>query len=324
MFLAMSQLGWRQRRLASLALLSFALLSVFLGLAQFAQGLDSPLRLYGPDTDADGFFANRNHFAALLYSAIPIAAAWAIALIGERRLERVAALAALLAILAVFILGLGIARSRAGLALALMAAMASLAMGWQAQDKKLRGRALLLVAAGLLLGAFLVGEYALGSVLERFDADITQDLRLTYVQRTWTAIVHFLPFGSGLGTFVPVYALFEDPSIIRATYANHAHNDWLELLLELGAFGLLLMGGFLVWLCPVLARAWAARGLKFDPTSAALSRAGAVIVALLLVHSLVDYPLRTTALSVVFAFAAGLMIPPSIGRRADSVQRRPA
>ena len=57
-----------------------------------------------------------------------------------------------------------------------------------------------------------------------------------------------MPIGSGLGTFVPVYAMFEKPEDASPTYVNHAHNDILEVWLETGVLGLVLMGLFVVWL----------------------------------------------------------------------------
>ena len=51
-----------------------------LGHFQVAQGQASPLRFYQftNPTEAVGFFANRNHFAALIYSVVLLTAAWAI------------------------------------------------------------------------------------------------------------------------------------------------------------------------------------------------------------------------------------------------------
>ena len=49
-----------------------------MGLLQIAQGQQSDLRFFeitNPE-DAVGFFANRNHFAALLYCLIPFVVAW--------------------------------------------------------------------------------------------------------------------------------------------------------------------------------------------------------------------------------------------------------
>ena len=46
-----------------------------------------------------------------------------------------------------------------------------------------------------------------------------------------------MPVGAGLGTFVPVYAMFEKPEQVSLFYVNRAHNDVLELWLETGVAG---------------------------------------------------------------------------------------
>ena len=78
-FLATLLMNFRQRRQLSLMLLAFGALGVALGLSQVAGGPTSSLRFfaYTNPTEAVGFFANRNHFAALLYIVILFAAAWA-------------------------------------------------------------------------------------------------------------------------------------------------------------------------------------------------------------------------------------------------------
>ena len=45
------------------------------------------------------------------------------------------------------------------------------------------------------------------------------------------------PIGTGLGTFSTVYRRYEDPSRVTRQFANHAHNDYVEAVLELGAAG---------------------------------------------------------------------------------------
>jgi hypothetical protein len=76
-FLATLLLPYRERRWLSLVFLAVGVLSVFVGLIQVAQGPESPLRFFAYTnlTEAVGFFANRNHFAALLYALIMFAAA---------------------------------------------------------------------------------------------------------------------------------------------------------------------------------------------------------------------------------------------------------
>ena len=78
-FFATLLMSFRQRRLLSAWMLAFGAVSVFLGLSQVAGGPTSLLRLFANTnpTEAVGFFANRNHFAALLYVMILLAAAWA-------------------------------------------------------------------------------------------------------------------------------------------------------------------------------------------------------------------------------------------------------
>ena len=50
-----------------------------------------------------------------------------------------------------------------------------------------------------------------------------------------------------------------------------------------------------------------------------LARAAVLVVIIMVVHSIVDYPLRTAALAAVFAFACALLIPPQDSER---VRRR--
>ncbi len=79
-FLSTVLLGRAARRVLAAGIVAFAFVSVLLGLAQLTQGSGSPLRLFAVtnSTEAVGFFANRNHFAALLYSALPLTAAFAV------------------------------------------------------------------------------------------------------------------------------------------------------------------------------------------------------------------------------------------------------
>ena len=141
--------------------------------------------------------------------------------------------------------------------------------------------------------------------MERFVIDPLEDARLPFARNTVEAALAYMPFGSGLGTFVPVYAMFEKPEDTMAdVYANHAHNDVLELWLNAGAMGLVLVGMFVVWLVLRSIEIWRSAppegASELDWT---LARAATIVVALLVVHSLLDYPLRTGAMMAVMAFA---------------------
>jgi O-antigen ligase len=99
---------------------------------------------------------------------------------------------------------------------------------------------------------------------------------------------------------------------VTKQFANHAHNDYVEAVLELGAAGLLLILAFLFWWGR---RAYSAWSRDFE--GAALARAGSVMVGVVLSHSIVDYPIRTAAIAAVFAFGCALMVPSNRRRSAS-------
>src|SRR6476660_57813 len=77
-FLSTLLLSYSERRWLTHVLLAIGVLSVLIGLIQVAQGEDSPFRFFefSNRTEAVGFFANRNHFAALIYCLIVFVLGW--------------------------------------------------------------------------------------------------------------------------------------------------------------------------------------------------------------------------------------------------------
>lgn len=66
--------------------------------------------------------------------------------------------------------------------------------------------------------------------------------------------------------------------------------------------------GFLAWLAASTFRLWR-RGHQETPVlDLALAQAAPIVIGLLLLHSAVDYPLRTAALSVLFAVSCAYLI----------------
>ena len=145
-FLGAVQLSYRERRWLSLVLIGVGIVSVFLGLVQVAQGPESGLRFFEitNPSEAVGFFANRNHFAAFIYCVILFAVAWTIPAatdVGTKLsqwqfdvasiLKSIAAFTVLVMLLA----GETMARSRAGLALTIVALFGALALGLCLPDR---------------------------------------------------------------------------------------------------------------------------------------------------------------------------------------------
>jgi O-antigen ligase len=102
-------------------------------------------------------------------------------------------------------------------------------------------------------------------------------------------------------------------------FTNHAHNDYLEFVLELGIAGILLILGFVVWWWRRSLQAW-----RDDYKGASLARAGSVAIGVVLAHSLVDYPMRTSAIASIFAVGCALLLQPRSRNRAAAREADPS
>jgi O-antigen ligase len=318
-FAAVLQLGAGTRRLLTLLFVAFGLVSVLLGLAQLMEGPGSSLRFF-PVTNVEnsvGFFANRNHYAALLYCLIPFVSVWIAEFLADSSPGRIFGLATFLGTYVVLLLGLGMALSRAGVVLALVATVMSLLL-FRRLESDVAKRSFTLMGAALLIGGALIVQFAIVGLVARFGTDTLADARLEIARNTWAASQAFVPVGSGLGTFDPVYRMFEPAAELGPTFVYHAHDDWLELWLELGAVGILAVLLFLAWAVPAAVKAWRQPAGGRDTLDRLLPPAGSIVVLLLLLHSFVDYPLRTTALMTTFAFACALMVAPASARRSPA------
>jgi O-antigen ligase len=136
------------------------------------------------------------------------------------------------------------------------------------------------------------------------NAEVSVASRQEIFSRSLDVAFRYAPAGSGSGTFEEVYRLAEEPARVDRFYVNHAHNDYLELAVEAGIVGVVLILLFLAW--------WwrAARRVFIAAWPDAYAVAGSIVSATLLLHSLVDFPLRTAAMSAVFAMSLGLMVTP--------------
>jgi O-antigen ligase len=98
----------------------------------------------------------------------------------------------------------------------------------------------------------------------------------------------------------------------------HAHNDYAEVALELGVPGILLMLVFLGWWAAAARAAWRSGG------GSPYARAASIASAAILVHSLVDFPLRTAGIGATFAMCLALMIDRRSQQRQEPNDLRPA
>ncbi len=323
MLAAVLRLGCRPLLLV-LALVAGTSAGILLGALQVSSpdALSSPWYLY-EETNwglATGFFANANHMADLLVITLPfLAALLARAGRSGRNVQRYSAAVALVGGTALVIaVGIALNGSLAGYGLAVPVVLASAMIMLPARSGAFRALAalaaiLLIVAVGWLATTPLSSEAAF-----RASAQTSVQSREQILRTSMKAAGDFMPLGSGIGSFQRVYALYEDHDRLDpTTYVNHAHNDYVELALETGVPGLIVLALFFAWWIPRAWRAW--RPVPPDP----YMRAASVASAAILIHSLVDFPLRTAAIGACFAMCLALLVRPRPAATPDQSELRP-
>jgi O-antigen ligase len=310
-FLAMLSLEERSRRALIALILVVVFASAVVDVFQIMGGHDSPLYFYADTTRnrAVGFFANPDHNAAFLYCAIPFSVAWAIGVVRDHRRNRAIALGFLALLILTIIIGLTATQSRAGLALLFVAGVSGILLAWR-HGRGQSGRRLLRLAIGANVVALILAfQFGFVAFMQRVEGQGLEDLRWPVARITSQAAIANMPWGSGFGTFVPMYERFAPRQTLQYFYVNHAHDDWLELWLTGGAPAIVLALGFLAWFAASTLRLWRRGPSEASVLDLALAQAASMVIVLLLLHSVVDYPLRIPALSVLFAMACAYLIP---------------
>lgn len=242
---------------------------------------------------AAGVFANVNHFSTLLFSSIPV-----IIYIGVFLNRRIFAATVLLLIF----LALLAAGSRAGILIGVAISGISIAsLAWRER----KGGILALVLM-VLLAAYSYG--AIARIEERSLAD-PEFGRPYFALATLEGIRENWLFGVGYGAFQIVFPHYEHPGMIQNEYVNHAHNDFLEVVFEGGVLGAVILVLYVL--------ALVRRG--FEVSDRPLQRLVTLSIVMVLIHSMVDYPLRTMAVAMAFAFFNALLFsdasPEPVSRR---------
>lgn len=291
----------------------FALLSIVLGIAQRVGGQGSALYFYAITNRGlpVGFFANSNHLATLLLLSMPLLTIAAVELKARKpQLQAGYVWGAYGTLLAFISTGVVIVGSVAGVLLMVPTLLACAALFGSSASQGSQ-RLVWIAGAGAILAA-AAGIGLLGSNAPVLDTSLGAEEgdRLGMAQTSLEVAETYWPLGSGIGSFVPVYQTHEKLETVTNKFVNHAHNDYLELLVETGLPGMLLAALLLLWWALASWRAWSSAGEDRN-----WKRAASIAVGVVLGHSIVDYPARTAAIMVVLALSLTIL--------ARSDRRRP-
>src|SRR5262249_32526013 len=218
----------------------------------------------------------------------------------------------LLALLVVtIIIGVTVTESRTGMALLFVAGLSSLLLAWRHSRGQSGSRLLQFGIGANLVALLLAFQFGFVGLAQRFEYQGFDDMRWPVALVTSRAAIANLPFGSGFGSFSPVYEQFAPRTLLLDlnTYINHPHNDWLELWLTGGIPAIVLAVGFLAWLAASTVRLWNSGGPQTPVLDLALAQAASIVIVLLLLHSTIDFPLRIATVTVLFAIACAYLIP---------------
>jgi O-antigen ligase len=264
--------------------------------------------IYGP-------YVNHNHYAGLMELLVPIPLVLALTrLAGDK--ERIAAgIAAAIMTGTIFLSG-----SRGGM-LAILVEFLVLAVVLLRHKKTLRF-AVGLAAFAVVLFALLTWlggkelTARIGTISSEARTELSGGVRLS-IDRDALRMFRAKPvLGWGLGTFPVVYPQFR--TFYTNFFVNEAHNDYLQLLAELGLFGFATM----VWFLIVLYRAAIRKlGHWTAEVTGALSLSCMLGVTGILVHSLFDFNLQIPANAALFYVFCTLAAGPRLLQRAR--KRRP-
>ena len=303
-----------------IAWIGFALAAIM-----FVQRALSPGLIYGfwhPITRAShptplGPFVNRNDIATWLMMACPLAFGYVVA-----RLESRHSLSESLNDVRMWWLGSSIllmvgallaSLSRSGLFGGAAAVLTFTLIARRRLQRTALTGMLAGVGALVVLGLMFANVSAL---MQRVSDTMPSNLggRITVWRETWPMARDFPWTGIGVGAFERGMLVYQQST--RLIFFNHAHNEYLQVLVEGGVLLAVVAG------LAVLAGGWSAVArLQADRTSVFWIRAGAVsAMAAVAAQNVWDTGLRMPPSAVLFAIAAAAAIfePEAVTRTSDS------
>jgi len=264
-----------------------------------------------------GSYINRNHFAGYICMVIPLALGFLISrfrsFFSSRKRNFKAAdfqrhlFSNLLLVFAivVMILALFSSLSRGGIlaflfsiaAFFIIIAVSRLAIG---NNKVIKMSSFMLTVLIVFFFLIWIGHDAISDRLS--DPSSPTATRITLYQDTLNIFSDFPVFGTGFGTFQYIYRKYK--TVDDQFFYEHTHNDYLEILSNLGLIGfLIVLVGIVLFLRKILLR-WIERK---DPYAKGITLGGVCAVFAILTHSLVDFNLHVPANALFLSIILGLI-----------------
>lgn len=304
-FLSISSLSKAQIKVFVYVIFATAAIQATIGLVQAsnpkAEWLEA-LALPFSHGNAQGTYLNRDHFSILMVTMLPLVTAIIIHSVQTRthheHLLRDVTLFGCLFLL--FTLAAIFSRSRAGVGLVLLALL--LNSIFFIRHIGLNKAMILMGSLTAIMGTIAI-SIGIIPILNRFIVqDPSEDGRWQIFETTIIGIKQFFPIGSGPSTFPEIYRTLQP--IEQKGFINHAHNDYLELVFELGILGvILIIMGLLLYI-----GAWSRQWGKTWNTERFIQTGAGLSLFLMALHSILEFNLHTPANAILFASLAALFL----------------
>ena len=312
-FLLIRELAWRfrdRRWLPIWPILGIGALEAGLGLWQYFGATGEQVRW--------GTYANHNHYAGFLEMALPFAVMYPVAVL-RRAHSRwhssvVPALAAsgVWALAVLIFAGIILSFSRMGFIATLSSlfvmgalALATTQLSWVTGSRRRRRFGVGMVAALVLAGFVFLPPERLIQRLARFVSTdgLTSDGRTDLWAETIPLIKAYPVFGCGLGGYETAFSRFKISGALVTD--DYVHNDYLQLLAELGLVGFVI-GAALAFSVVRMALRRAVK--SSDPEARYFAVACAGALSAIALHSLADFNLYIPANAMLLAWIAGMAV----------------
>jgi O-antigen ligase len=292
------------------SLLGIAALEAGLGLWQYFEGTGEQVRW--------GTYANHNHYTGFLEMTMPFAVMYPVAVLRRAHSRWHSSVAPVLAASGVWALaglifaGVVLSFSRMGFiaALSSLLVMGTMVLGttqlrWLAGSRRRRWAAVEIVAALVLAGfVFLPPERLIQRFARFVSTDgLTSDGRTGLWAETIPLIRAYPVFGCGLGGYETAFSPFKVSGVLLTD--DFVHNDYLQLLAELGLVGFVIGAGLAF---SVVRMALRAAVKSSDPEARYFGVASVGALAAIALHSLADFNLYIPANAMLLAWIAGMAV----------------
>ncbi len=238
-----------------------------------------------------GPFVNRNHYAGLMGMIIPLSLGLAFTRMRKARSLLFGFFSVIMAV------SLFLSLSRGGIiSFFCSITIFALFLSW----KKFKVNKIWALGAFVFILFLYLFYLGIDPIIDRFyKTDLTGEDRLRLWSDTLKAIKDFYITGCGLGTYINVFPLYSSEA---STFIyDHAHNDYLEFLLEVGVIGTILLTIFLFLFFSYIFKG------NYKGRNGIIKISMIASIVSIAVHSVFDFNLHITSnalmLSAIFGMA---------------------